>query len=501
MTWLPRVVVPKAGVPKAGAPNEDAPLSDAEADTCLGQLLLGEAGQGLLLAVSGGVDSMVLMHLAVEVRLRLGHEARLMVATVDHRLRSESADEAAFVAQLAARLGLDHETLVWGDARPTASIAAASRFARYGLLAAACRRNHAHAVVTAHTRDDQAETFLMRLARGSGVDGLSAMSPTSVLMTAAGALVVRRPFLEVSKGRLMATAEARGIPWREDPGNSNDLSERVRMRKALVVLEGLGISGAAMARSARRLQGARDVVLADTLRVLADPERVILHNLGFATLTGASWTSEPREIRLRVLAALVRHVGGVDDFLSRAKLEEIEASVTSCMSEDMSGRKSTGPGRAAYVATYACVKFIVTGNCLRMQREPGRPPAVVEIAPGETLLWDNRFWVTRLAAASPEMTRRITVRHLGPDGLKRLRDVGCSPETTLPEKVTADILHTVPAFWSGDTLISVPALAALCAGPEIGPEIGPTPVDDVGCMWFHPRSELIARESRKRGVE
>src|ERR1700759_3848704 len=125
----------------------------------------------LLLAVSGGPDSVALMWLAARWRNALSRGPRLVAVTVDHGLRQEAAREARDVKHLARTLGVAHRTVRWTGAKPKTGIPAAARAVRYQLLASAARRCGAHHVLTAHTRDDQAETLLMRLLRGSGIGG------------------------------------------------------------------------------------------------------------------------------------------------------------------------------------------------------------------------------------------------------------------------------------------------------------------------------------------
>jgi tRNA(Ile)-lysidine synthase len=448
------------------APNDQAPLTDAEADGCLGPILAEHAG--VLLAVSGGVDSMVLMHLAADVRQRHALPVRLLVGTVDHGLRPESATEAAFVATTSRHLGIDHVTSMWSGPKPSTGLPAAARTARYDLLVRAAREQGADVILTAHTRDDQAETVLMRLARGSGVDGLSGMSPTTTLPASQGAVNLLRPLLDIPKSRLIATAKTRNIAWREDPSNVRTEFERPRIRKALALLEDLGVSSAAIARSARRLQTARHALTSDTVRFLADPARLHLDPLGFATLDRPTWRETPIEIRIRVLAAVIRHVGGIADFLSRARLEDIER----------------GLFRDAFTITYARTKISATALNVRIQRESGRSPAISPIDAGQTIVWDHRFRVMRFAGRPGAFDPvPLTVRQLGPVGLKFLRDQGLAPEG-----IRADILHTVPGFWSGTTLVSVPPLAALGDNE---------PVSREGGMWFSSRAELIAQVGRR----
>ncbi len=444
------------------ASDEQAPLRDADTDACLLRLLSSHAA--IVIAVSGGVDSVVLMHLAADVRRRHGLSVDVVIATVDHGLRPESSDEAAFVAACAQALDLDHVVCVWSGPKPATGLQAAARSARYDLLAKAAYDHACQVVVTAHTQDDQAETVLMRLARGSGVDGLSGMSDETTSLTGHGPIRVIRPLLGVAKSRLIATARERGLVWREDPSNSQADFERVRIREALSVLGDVGLSHAAIARSAQRLRSARDALTAETVRWLGDPDHLHLDALGYAKLDRALFFETSDEIRIRILEAVIRHVGGGDGPLSRATLEAIER----------------GFFADRFIKTYARVKIVATKKKLTFHREAGRSPAVAPIEAGETITWDNRFRITRFATGTSADRAPWTVQNLGPDGLKTARERGC-----VRGDIAADILRAVPAFWSGPTLVSAPPFASLVAGAA--------PIDDAGSMWFLTRADLMDR--------
>jgi tRNA(Ile)-lysidine synthase len=162
------------------AADDAAPISVAEARTLFGALAYAST---LVLAVSGGPDSTALMVLAARWRSALAKERKngpkLLAVTVDHGLRRESASEARAVKRLARTLGVAHRTLHWQGRKPASGLQQAAREARYTLLAAAARRAKAGCILTAHTLDDQAETVLIRMTRGSGLTGLGAMARSS----------------------------------------------------------------------------------------------------------------------------------------------------------------------------------------------------------------------------------------------------------------------------------------------------------------------------------
>jgi len=192
---------------------DTAAVSAAEAAALLSILSQNPV---VILAVSGGPDSTALMVLAARLRASCEHPAKLVAVTVDHRLRPESRREAAAVKRLARSLGIEHRTLRWMGRKPTTGLQQAARNARYRLLAEAARRAGARHVLTAHTLDDQAETVLFRLARGSGVSGLAGMgliAPVPVREGRGGSLV--RPLLRIPKARLIAMLKAAKVPYAE----------------------------------------------------------------------------------------------------------------------------------------------------------------------------------------------------------------------------------------------------------------------------------------------
>ena len=314
----------------------------------------------LVLAVSGGADSTALMHLVHAWSVRTGAPLdRVVAVTVDHGLRSGAAVEAAGVARQAAGLGLLHQTLRWDGPKPATGLQSAAREARYSLLhATAIERGGGcgAAILTAHTADDQAETLLMRLARGSDVDGLASI-PAMGHIVRPGRLgegvsvPVVRPLLGVSRVRLVATLAARGIGYVDDPSNSDVRFERVRVRQALVILEGLGINRVALARTAGRMQAAK-FALDHTTQVLA--ERALTSILGVVfEIERDKLAAEPEAIGLRLFRRMLGMAGGA---ARPAELTAIEEAYQRLL--------GAGPERLAFTL----------GGCIVETFGRGEPP-------------------------------------------------------------------------------------------------------------------------------
>jgi tRNA(Ile)-lysidine synthase len=250
--------------------------------------------RGLLLAVSGGPDSMALLRLAAAWRAN-GATPPLHVATVDHKLRPESGAEARHVERWAAEVGLPHDTLVWDGPKPETRLQEAARAARYELLCVRATALGLDHIVTAHHADDQAETVLFRLLRGSGVAGLAGMSALAPW----GALTIARPLLAVSKADLVSYCASLDQPFVEDPSNADPAYARTRMRRLSARLTRIGLDRTALLRLAQR--AARlDAALAPQLAA-AVPSLAIERHAEGLDLDAAPLAALPEEVALRLL--------------------------------------------------------------------------------------------------------------------------------------------------------------------------------------------------------
>jgi tRNA(Ile)-lysidine synthase len=288
-------------------PDDDhSPISAQDAKNLFADW---KAAPAIVLAISGGPDSVALLWLMARWRRALARGPRLIAVTVDHGLRAEAAREARDVKRLAKSLDLPHQTLRWTGAKPRTGLPAAARAARYRLLAQAARKHGATHVLTAHTRDDQAETLLMRMLRGSGIAGLAAMARE----TERDGVRLARPLLDISKSRLIATLNKAKIDFADDPTNRDTGFTRPRLRAIMPVLAEEGGDARNLARLAARLARANAAVevLADGAeRYLALRARDASH-AGFDanSFDAQAFAAIPEEIRLRLLKRAIDRVG------------------------------------------------------------------------------------------------------------------------------------------------------------------------------------------------
>jgi tRNA(Ile)-lysidine synthase len=296
-----------------------------------------KAAPAIVLAVSGGPDSIALMWLAARWRSTLARGPRLIAVTVDHGLRAEAAREARDVKRLARSLDLPHRTMRWTGAKPKTGVPAAARTARYRLLAQAARAQGATHILTAHTRDDQAETLLLRLVRGSGIAGLSAMARE----TERDGVRLARPFLHVAKAQLVATLKKAKVDFADDPTNRDPNYTRPRLRALMPALAAEGGDSRNLARLASRLARANAAVeiLADgaerylALRGRDAPDPGLDANM----FAAEAFAAMPEEIRVRLLLRAIDRVGH-EGPAELGKVEALLSALDRAMTEKTIGR-------------------------------------------------------------------------------------------------------------------------------------------------------------------
>lgn len=382
----------------------------------------------LALAVSGGADSTALLLLAERwVRLGAGRP-ELLVLTVDHGLRPESAGEAAGVAAIAGRLGLACRVLRWEGPFPTSDIEGAAREARYSLMIAAAKSAGATHLATAHHRDDQAETFLMRLARGSGVYGLASMATE---IERDGVRIIR-PLLALTHAELELNVLTACSPLVTDPHNFDPFFARSRMRALMPLLAAEGLDADTLAATANRMR--RTAAAIDHYAQRLFERAAIVDPMGSVRLRLEDWQAEPEETRLRSLARILRAVGGAP---YTPRLESLRLLASAMMDP---------PAPERFQRTLAGVVVDRRRDGFRFQREFGRT-GLPEIVVDRRFdgVWDGRFHLRIDHVGDP-----LTIGPLTGEGRRAL--AVCVPEG-LPRTIDA-----LPAIRREGRILAVPHL-------------------------------------------
>ncbi|KPU85027.1 hypothetical protein JI58_00085 [Marinosulfonomonas sp. PRT-SC04] len=371
-------------------------------------------GARIGVAVSGGSDSCALLHLMQLWAQKVG--VTLSAVTVDHGLRKAAVEEAKTVAKTCAGLGVEHTVLKWADWDGKGNLQDQARQARYRLMAQWGAPRGISTIALGHTLEDQAETFLMRLARGSGVDGLSGMAQ---LYTSAG-IDWLRPVLLLERQHLRDYLSRHQIGWIEDPSNQDERFDRVKARKILKVLAPLGIDAARLASTASALQPARQALEVQTQAaarqmVTVQAADVVFDPVGFGGL-------HP-EIQSRLLSHALRWVSSSRYPPRRAALQDLQAAV-------LAGKSST---------LHGC-RIITKTSEIRIGREY---QAIKDMSCATGVIWD-RHW----QLSGPD-ANDFEIRALGAAGLL------LCPDWRAAELPRISLLAS-PAVWQNQTLIAAP---------------------------------------------
>ncbi|MCY3879909.1 MAG: tRNA lysidine(34) synthetase TilS [Rhodobacteraceae bacterium] len=364
-------------------------------------------------AVSGGSDSMALLCLLSGWCRR--SEVELAAVSVDHGIRPAARNECDLVAGLARKLGHEHRILRWQPV-DGGNLQNEARRGRYRLIAGWAREAGIEAVLLGHTMDDQAETLLLNLARGSGVDGLAAM-PSAIERDG---MLWLRPLLTFRRHALRKFLCDRGVSWVEDPSNDDDRFDRVKLRRMIPELASLGMSVERLSATAGRMQLARQALEQATEE--AARHCACLTELGEVRFSGELW-SLSTELRLRLVSDALRAVS-VSTY--RPRLHSLVNALESA--------------RLRVVTLSGCMMLPMPGNGMLVMREHAAcgPPVSADA------LWDKRWLLD-----APGIPDGSMIAALGKAGLKEL---GCHPAADLsPER-----LSVTPSLWLRGRLYAAP---------------------------------------------
>ncbi|NQU70360.1 MAG: tRNA lysidine(34) synthetase TilS [Rhodospirillales bacterium] len=399
-----------------------------------------EPAPQLAVGVSGGSDSMALALLAADWAKARGGSVTAL--TVDHGLRSGARAEARRVACWLSGRGIDHHVLRWTGIKPASGIQAAARRARFDLLSRWCRGHGVLHLLLGHQREDQAETYMLRLARGSGPDGLACMSGVSETPW----LRILRPCLGIPRARLRAALQLAGQEWIDDPSNLNTVFARVRVRTGLAesdegepAIDRLFMTAGKLGLARRALDGQIAGLLG---------RAVSIHPAGYCHFDMAMIASAPEEIGRRALARIVTCIGAQEYGPRRERLDRLYRALR----DDGLRHPRTLAG---------CVIARRRGGVLVAREAAATAPEVI-LRPGVEAIWDGRFRL-RLSR-KVDGHRRISIGALGREGWAGLTAI--RPEarkSTIPPLVRP----TLPVFRDKDGLLAAPHFGYYRDGPGI----------------------------------
>ena len=395
--------------------------------TALARLITLNPGDAIGVAVSGGGDSMALLDLAHA--WCKGRKIGLHSATVNHGLRPEAAGEADMVAAFCASRGISHDTIRWTGWDGKGNLQAAARNARRGLLADWAASQGLKAILVGHTADDQAETVLMRLARGSGVDGLAGIPART-----GGDIPFLRPLMGLGRTELRDYLIAEGIAWVDDPSNDDDAFDRVRARKMMSTLADLGLTQERLLQTAEHMQASQKVLKAEALR---RAKQDVTTDGGDLVLARSLLDMEASDTEPRLLAAAIGWVGGEAAYKPRfASLKDAAVAVLAGQTRTIGGviLSPQAGGKVRLTREAAAVAGLQT------EVDP-------ENAPEAGYIWDGRW---RLLPTAPQsrLPAGLKIRALG-NGVLSCPDWRASG---LPRASLA----ATPAIWSDNRLESAP---------------------------------------------
>ncbi len=400
-------------------------ISDNDFATVMDEFSIPE-GEVVAVGVSGGADSICLCRMLARCAEKSSRE--VLALTVDHGLRAESASEAKQVHKWLSDLKIPHKTLIWQGEKPKTAIEEEARLARYALLTDECKKQGIKYLCLAHNKNDNVETFFIRLAKSSGVDGLSGIKPESVR----NGIVILRPLLNFTREQIKATNNFMKQPWIEDPSNENEIYERVRFRKARSFFDSLGLSLDAVAKTMDKLS-AVSCFLSERRDDFCR-KYVMVSDFGFLKVNLSAFLSLEDETARRVLEKVIGAVAGEDDYvypLRTAKVSDLMNKIRSASfkSATLGGAKITKKDKNKWLHIVKEAR----------SAEDDRP------AVGKHIVWD-RF----VLDFDEELPKGLYVGKLGDDLPEGLKDV---------KKIfSADVLKTIPAIRDKDGLLFVPLL-------------------------------------------
>jgi len=389
--------------------------------------------KSIAVAISGGSDSMALALLLGEYAKESG--AQITAITVDHKLRVEAALEAKQVGLWLKKYGIKHHILCWEGEKKSSNIQAEARKARYRLMSDFCAVHNIKLLAVAHTCEDQAETVLMRLMRGSGVDGLSGISDSSDVF----GIKLIRPLLGTKRAELREYLHNKSQKWIDDPSNENIKYKRVEVRKFIKASEEPELLTKRLVDTSAHMARAKDYIEQQIRKNLIGI--FAFNEAGFYTIDRNCFRNLHPEERLRSLAAALQHAGGQD---YRPRFENLNQLHDNIISGNI------GSGCTLWGCEISQSKKKHEENILYIYRETSLIAENIAVQPNSQIVWDDRF-ICQIGAGG---FGNLFIGALRIEGYKSILEGNKDfKNVTNPTK---KIIYTIPALQTLEKVLAVP---------------------------------------------
>ena len=364
--------------------NRDSEVSSDEFEALMEEVGPFESSPHIAVGCSGGADSLALVFLLDKWTKVNG--GRVTALIVDHGIRDESCNEAITVKSWLAEKGLESEILFANLTRSIPSLQSVARSERYRLMGDWCRERGVLHLCMGHQKEDQAETLILNLMRGSGIDGLASMAP----IVERESCRILRPLLSVSKSRLIACLRSESQTFVKDPSNEDMAFKRVRIRALLPEFAREGGNIERLSKVAKRMAEARSALEEETAALMA--ESVVVLPEGYARLNPQPILKSSREVALRALGRVLRTIGGK---LHSPRGDQLIDCYEAIVMSDKVGKR--------FCRTLCGCQMREQDDTIFIFREKLNRAEIVEI--GHKWLWDGRF----LISGSPNKTPKVVL--------------------------------------------------------------------------------------------
>lgn len=380
-------------------------------------------------AVSGGIDSLSL--LLVFNRWAQINNTTVFALTVDHGLRKESKDEAIYINNLCKNLSVEHHILVWDGEKPEKNIEMIARENRYRLMTDFCHRNNIKHLLVAHHLQDQAETFFIRLFRGSGLDGLSSIKSLVKLYE----IEIIRPFLKAKKEELKKYLEEKQVKWVEDFSNSDEKYLRNKIRIFLNSFEDKDIILERIDKTIDKIAIAKDIIDENVKKI--ENKAVFFSPFGSCSLDRNFILKQNEEIILKILAKIAMIVSGN---IYKPRFEKLKRLL-----ENIRANK-----KIKYTF-YGCVFEAYDDNLIMIYREYNSILEDKNLIFNEEIIWDNRFKITLKSEEKNLIITHIKEGEFNKIMQKtRLTNFSKYKEMKDIKGIEKNIFYTLPVVKNGD---------------------------------------------------